>query len=57
MLKGVKQMTNLEKLIESYKTLSSEEIKKVLTFVEILKTQHIQGPFESPRQTGKKKHQ
>ncbi len=57
MLKGVKQMTNLEKLIESYKTLSSEEIKKVLTFVEILKTQHIQGPSEFPRQTGKKKHQ
>jgi hypothetical protein len=57
MLKGVKQMTNLEKLIESYKTLSSEEIKKVLTFVEILKTQHIQGPSESHRQTGKKKHQ
>lgn len=57
MLKGVKQMTNLEKLFESYKTFSSDEIKKVLTFVEILKTQHIQEPSGSLHQTGKTKLQ
>ena len=50
-------MTNLEKLFESYKTFSSDEIKKVLTFVEILKTQHIQEPSGSLHQTGKTKLQ
>lgn len=32
-------MTELEKLLESYKTLTEEEIHKVLIFVETLKTQ------------------
>lgn len=50
-------MTNLEKLFESYKTLSPEEIVKVLTFVETLKIQHIQEPSGSLHQKEKTKHQ
>lgn len=40
-------MTELEELLESYKTLTEEEIQKVLTFVETLKTQHIHESSES----------
>lgn len=57
MVKGVSKMTNLEKLIESYKSLSLEEVQKVLTFVEILKTQHTQEPSVPLHQTEKTRHQ
>lgn len=43
-------MTDLEKLLESYRDLTEEEIHKVLTFVETLKTQRIQESSESLRQ-------
>lgn len=43
-------MTELEKLLESYKTLTEEEIHKVLTFVETLKTQRIHESSKSLHQ-------
>lgn len=43
-------MTELEKLLESYDDLTEEEIIKVLTYVETLKTQHIQESYEFPHQ-------
>ena len=45
-------MSDYQKLLESYKDLTSEEVKKVLIFVETLKTLHTQESSQFPQEKG-----
>ena len=44
-------MNDYQKLLKSYEDLTPEEVKKVLIFVETLKTQHIQESLQSHQET------